>query len=264
MLPGGPNVIQRVTGVVGGWRATYSPPFSDNIVQEPDLLTEAQRRTAILGGAHSMTFGLANDIQIADNGLPGGPAPGCEGSPWSRNAVTSFDDAAINRTSGSLVVRGQAMAGTTSANVVLRDGNATTPDVIKPALLSAGAGPKTWTVTFLRGQIHPALADGPVRVLVVPTPSGATLGKTIRKDTVAPPAPRAAPKAGIYGRTQFVSLEGQAGAKVRYTLDGTRPTVNNRVFTRPIRVASTRTIKAIAVDPAGNKSLVGAFRYVIR
>ena len=256
-----PNSIQPITGTVGGWRAIYRAPY--NVVQNPTGLTLAQQRQAILGGDHSMTFGVANDIQIADNGLPGGPAPGCEAAPWSRNAVTSFDDAAINLASGSLVARGQAMAGTTSADVTLRDGNPATPDVTKPAVLS-GDGPRTWSVTFLRGEIHPALADGAITASVVATPVGGGVARTIRKDTVAPTAPRAAPRAGIYQRPQSVRLRAQVGTRIHFTQGGATPTPQSRVFAGPIRVTATQTIKAISVDAAGNRSPVASFRYVIR
>ena len=260
-----PDSIQPVAGTPGGWRATYSPPFADDIVQEPDPLTEQQRRSAILGGDHSMTY-TANlrEVQIADFPAANGPAAGCEDSPQVDNAVTSFDDRFINLASGTLTVGGTAAAGTTSADVTLRDGNPTTPDVTKPAVL-AGDGPRTWSVTFLRGEVHPALADGVVTASVVATPVGGGVAKTIRKDTVAPTAPRAAPRPGIYQRPQLVSLEGQAGTTVRYRVGSTAPiTAGAPVFVRPIRVGSTRTIRAAAFDAAGNRGPVASFRYVIR
>lgn len=140
------NVVPRA-GVNGGWRAVYSPPFSNNVVQEDPRVTEAQRRTALLRGAHSMTFaGVANEVTIADFPAADGPAPGCEGSPASANAVTSFDGAFINLASGDLVIGGTAMGGTTTASVTLNDTDAATPPLTKDVTLSGGAGPQTWTV----------------------------------------------------------------------------------------------------------------------
>jgi plastocyanin len=82
-------------------------------------------------------------------------------------------------------------------------------------------------------------------------------------DTTAPPAPTASPPPGRYATAQDVALSGESGAVIRYTTDGTTPTASSTRYTAPIRVAATTTIRAIAVDAAGNQSPVAQLAYTI-
>jgi hypothetical protein len=56
-----------------------------------------------------------------------------------------------------------------------------------------------------------------------------------------------------------VTLTGETGATLRYTLDGTTPTATRgMVYGAPVRISTDRVLKAVAVDPAGNVSPVAA------
>lgn len=67
---------------------------------------------------------------------------------------------------------------------------------------------------------------------------------TLSDGTVA--APYFTPGEGtIYGPTD-VKINAQDGATINYTLDGTTPTTSSAVYSDPIRVTATTTIKAIA------------------
>jgi len=81
-------------------------------------------------------------------------------------------------------------------------------------------------------------------------------------DTTPPPPPQASPAAGTYDGAQNVALSSEAGATIRYTLDGSTPTPTSTLYTGPIRVASSLTI-AIAIDAAANRSDVAAHAYTI-
>lgn len=144
-------------------------------------------------------------------------------------------------------------------------------------VLSAPDGVQTWTARFSNQQIEGIRKEGMLVARAVYTvngidvagnPATATFGGQnlrILKDTVAPArAPVARPKPGLYNRAISVSLKAQAGTTIRYTVNGSRPTVRSRVYTRPIRVTGTQRIKAIAIDRAGNMSPVGSYLYRIR
>src|SRR5439155_1559570 len=87
--------------------------------------------------------------------------------------------------------------------------------------------------------------------------------RTITKDTVAPGAPTASVPAGSYGSAQSVELAAETGASIRYTTDGSDPTAASPAYPGPVRVTASQTLKAIAIDPAGNASPVAAFAYAI-
>ncbi len=78
------------------------------------------------------------------------------------------------------------------------------------------------------------------------TPSDLKVGTYyISQGTVA--APTASPAAGTYTAAQTVSLSSSTvGALIRYTLDGSEPTALSALFTAPILVDGTLTLKAKA------------------
>ena len=83
---------------------------------------------------------------------------------------------------------------------------------------------------------------------------------TLSDGTVA--APYFTPAEGtIYGPTE-VKIHAQEGATINYTLDGTTPTTSSAVYSNPINVTATTTIKAIAtVD--GTTSEVASATYTM-
>ena len=78
-------------------------------------------------------------------------------------------------------------------------------------------------------------------------------------------APTFTPAPGTYYSAQSVSLASTTtGAKIYYTTDGTAPTSASTLYTAPIAVAATTTIKAIAYDASdANPSAVVSAEYII-
>ena len=73
------------------------------------------------------------------------------------------------------------------------------------------------------------------------------------------------PAAGTYLNAQTVTLtDTDAGAKIYYTMDGSTPSSSSTLYSAPIAVGVSETIKAVAIDPALNNSNVGSSAYVIQ
>lgn len=76
-------------------------------------------------------------------------------------------------------------------------------------------------------------------------------------------APTFSPAQGTYSQAQSVALScGTAGATIYYTTNGSTPTTSSSVYSSPIAVATSKTIKAIAVKN-GQSSNVATANYVI-
>jgi unsaturated chondroitin disaccharide hydrolase len=82
-------------------------------------------------------------------------------------------------------------------------------------------------------------------------------------DDVPPAVPAANPAPGTYTAPVAVSLASEPGAVIHYTIDGSEPTADSPVAGAPIQVTSSTTIRAFAVDEAGNRSDTASLAYVI-
>jgi LysM repeat protein len=83
----------------------------------------------------------------------------------------------------------------------------------------------------------------------------------------APPvstSPIFSPPGGAYGAAQSVSItSGSSNATIYYTADGSTPTTSSTVYSTPISVSATETLKAIAVASGYGPSAVGTAAYSI-
>ena len=264
--------VVRTPGTTDGYTAIYRAPYQD--LRDRDNLSPAQQKQAILTGDHAMGYGhvapLPRETQVLDGLGGGGPAPGCEQAPAQANAVTTSDDEAVNLASDTLNLEGTAMEMVSGVSVALGDGDPATVDpTVEATDLSAGPGEKTWSVQFSRAQLD-ALSDGTLTATgsYALSDGGTTTGATkqIQKDTVAPANVTANPGGGVFNTDQSVRLTGPAdAAQVRYTLNGNDPSATTgTVYSgQTIRITSNQTIKAIAIDAAGNPSEVASFAYEI-
>jgi hypothetical protein len=103
--------------------------------------------------------------------------------------------------------------------------------------------------------IYAVISDG-----VTPSVSYSQGAVTIDRHA---PSITAVPSAGIYSSAKSVTLSTNKTADIYYTLDGSIPSINSILYTGPIEISSSMTVKAIAVDQAGNTSSVAQFIYTI-
>jgi RHS repeat-associated protein len=67
---------------------------------------------------------------------------------------------------------------------------------------------------------------------------------TFNYGTLATPV--ATPPGGVYSDPQSVSLSAEAGADIRFTLDGSDPTTSSSLYSTPLSIAASATVKARA------------------
>ncbi|EHS55498.1 alpha-amylase family glycosyl hydrolase [Paenibacillus sp. Aloe-11] len=78
------------------------------------------------------------------------------------------------------------------------------------------------------------------------------------------PAISASPVPKTYDSSQTVTLSStNSDDKIYYTLDGSTPTTSSTLYTSPIQVASSLTIKALGVNSIGQTGNASSFAYVI-
>jgi hypothetical protein len=84
--------------------------------------------------------------------------------------------------------------------------------------------------------------------------------------TINPPAatPTLSPATGTYISTQTVTIsDSTSGATIYYTTNGSTPTTGSAVYSSPIAVSATETVKAIAIASGSSQSAVGSAAYTI-
>jgi hypothetical protein len=85
--------------------------------------------------------------------------------------------------------------------------------------------------------------------------AGVEVGHYNTVDRTAPRPPKAGPAGGVFTGPALVTLTAEAGATIRYTLDGTAPTATRGMgYTGGVRISMDRVLRAVAIDAAGNVS----------
>jgi PKD repeat protein len=97
---------------------------------------------------------------------------------------------------------------------------------------------------------------------VDPNPPTRTI--TVAAQTTAA-TPTFSPVAGTYTTVQIVSISSTTpNAKIYYTADNTTPTTSSKLYTGPINISTSTTIKALATSSGYKNSAVGTATYVVQ
>jgi hypothetical protein len=106
----------------------------------------------------------------------------------------------------------------------------------------------TWDISGLEGPyyIYAFITDGNSTVTTY-GPVAITIDRTS-------PTVEATPPGGAYSMGQTVSLSADEAADIYYTTDGTEPTSKSFLYTDPVEISETTTLKFMAVDGARNQS----------
>jgi hypothetical protein len=123
----------------------------------------------------------------------------------------------------------------------------------------------TWTVSFGtvtegRHTIHATAVDraGNVKdaTVTVTTRDGSSI------DSIAPMV-FASPASGSFTGETLVSLTATERASIYYTTDGTSPTISSKLYSGPVTISSSTTLRYFAMDAAGNIGSISTQAYVI-
>jgi hypothetical protein len=96
------------------------------------------------------------------------------------------------------------------------------------------------------------------------TTSSSTVSGNYTVKLAAVAAPSFSPSGGKYTSIQTVSMtSATAGATIYFTTDGSTPTTGSQLYTGPITVGSTETVKALAVEDGYASSSVTSASYTI-
>jgi len=75
--------------------------------------------------------------------------------------------------------------------------------------------------------------------------------------------PTFSPASGTYANSINVTISSTVGATIFYTIDGSHPSSNSPVYTNPIPISTTTTIKAQAIRDGWEDSIVESVTYTI-
>lgn len=134
-----------------------------------------------------------------------------------------------------------------------------------PADVVATSADDVWTAsyTIVAGSIE----DDHLNVSVTATDDAGNVSASMAGtddatvDNKAPDAPQSSPAAGTFSSSVNVTLTSADADAIYYTLDGSAPDCSATEYTGPITLTSTKTIKAVGCDTAGNKSAVASFTF---
>jgi hypothetical protein len=160
------------------------------------------------------------------------------------------------------VVENQTMNGLFTQTATGTDANAMTYAWSK----QAGPGEVAFgTATGLSTTIAASL-DGTYTIRFTATDAAGNISfrdMTLVWDTVAP-VTTASPEGGAYIDSKSVTLSANEPSTIYYTTDGTAPSESSSVYSAPISISETTTLKFFAKDQAGNSEGVKEIFYNIK
>ena len=212
-----------------------------------DLLTVNYTPDAASSSIYNSALGT-NSVTVT--AAPAKSTPTVTVTPSSSNITTAQAltvTVTINGGTGKATPTGSATltgGGYTSGAATLTSGSA----IIAVPASSLAIGSDTLTASYTGdGNYQPATGSASVLItaLNMPTPSFS-------------------PSGGTYSSAQTVNISSTAGrVTIYYTTNGATPTTGSAIYSSPITVSASETVKAIATANGYNPSAVGSASYTI-
>jgi uncharacterized repeat protein (TIGR03806 family) len=77
------------------------------------------------------------------------------------------------------------------------------------------------------------------------------------------PPPEISPPGGNFDKPVAVTLNGEPGATIRYTLDGTVPTTSDLLYEKPVQLTGPTILRAKAFKPGSTKSITSQEIFIV-
>ena len=191
--------------------------------------------------------------------------PDCQGCGGSPNTFTQGENQSTTVTQGqqsSETVTFSVKGGTMFFSVMLQDMFTWTQTQSTGTITGSGVSLTVTLNTSTVGcnQDIPVYEDTVYHTFVFQQPGGSQGASC----TTATATPTFSPAAGTYSEAQTVTISSATtGATIFYTTNGTTPTTSSTMYTGPINVSKTKTVKAISFFPGFAPSSVGSAKYTI-
>jgi hypothetical protein len=122
----------------------------------------------------------------------------------------------------------------------------------------------TTSSTVYSGAISVSTTEAIKAIAVESGYTNSAVGTAVYNINPLLPAPTFSPAAGTYTSVQTIAIsDATAGTTIYFTTNGSTPTVSSTLYTGPVSVSTSETLKAIAVESGYTNSTVGSAAYTI-
>jgi hypothetical protein len=260
-----------------------------SVAASPSSVSVSQGNLGSSTVSTTVSGGFDNSITFSYSGAPAGTTVTFNPSTIAASGAGSSTinlAVGLNTPAGTypltLTLNGGGIQRTTTVNLVVTPAKAATPRFSPQSgtytssqsvsITDATSGAAIYyTTNGTTPMTSSSLYSGPITVASTETLKAMAVASGYSNSamatatfTIAATAPVFSPKAGTYTSAQSVSItDATSGAAIYYTTDGTTPTTSSSLYSGPITVASTETLRAMAVASGYSNSVVATATFTI-
>lgn len=128
---------------------------------------------------------------------------------------------------------------------------------VTPGSYTENGASGVWTVGANSGTLTVGGTSGHARIQKITVETGGAAMETAATPVISPESGTTFGNEGLE-----VSITAGSGAKIYYTVDGSNPTKESTLYSAPIKLTESTTVKAFAVEEGKNDSPVASASYV--
>lgn len=245
------SLASATSGATIRYTTDGSTPTSSSAVYSGPIAVSANRTIRAFASASGMTDSAVSAATYTIGGGGGGGGTGyTHGVDGSGASVTLW----FQGGSGVAWVDAHYNAGSGQQNVRMTY-NSGTGRHESAVAVPTGSTSVTYSFTYFTNGT--GAADTPVFTATIGGGGGGGGGGTVA-------TPSFSPNGGSFNAAQSVTISSTtSGAAIHYTTNGATPTTSSPLYTGPVTVSATSTLKAIAVKSGMTDSAVGSASFTI-